>query len=163
MTKKYIIPLEQIQYLVDCHWKEPEVAEFFGCSVGYIKRMYPGVLKRGRPLKIPKEEYFRQVQAMATYGCTEEEMRDGLDIGLGLFIKWKKLPEFSKALKKGRAIFKRSIRQGQVKSALGGNPTSLIWLAKQFLGQTDSGLLNDDTGKSSKFDAEKILGTCGEE
>ncbi len=164
MSKRINIPRDQLENLVSKLWLEPEIAEFYNCSIGYIKKIHPGVLKMGRPVKIPKEEFVRQVRVMASYGSTEEDMKDSMEVSMTLFNKWKKLPDFMHALKKGRAIFRRSIRQGQLKSALSGNAATLIWLAKQYLGQTDSGLVvADDTGKTTEIDAERILRTCGSE
>lgn len=46
-------------------------------------------------------------------------------------------PKLIEALEKGRANSKVSLRRAQWQAALGGNPTMLIWLGKQILGQRD--------------------------
>jgi len=46
-------------------------------------------------------------------------------------------PEFCGVIEKGRASLRNSLRRLQVKKALEGNTTMLIWLGKQLLGQTD--------------------------
>jgi len=45
--------------------------------------------------------------------------------------------DFSKAYQKGLGALKMSLRRKQIQLALAGNPTQLIWLGKQLLGQTD--------------------------
>ena len=44
---------------------------------------------------------------------------------------------FEQHLIKGRAELRRSLRQTQIDKALGGNVVMLIWLGKQYLGQSD--------------------------
>ena len=39
---------------------------------------------------------------------------------------------------KGRAETKQALRKAQIKSAIGGNTTMLIWLGKNILGQNDN-------------------------
>ena len=45
---------------------------------------------------------------------------------------------FSDILAKGRETGRARLRDAQLKAALNGNPTMLIWLGKQLLGQKDS-------------------------
>jgi hypothetical protein len=45
--------------------------------------------------------------------------------------------EFCGVIEKGRASLRNSLRRLQVKKALEGNTTMLIWLGKQLLGQSD--------------------------
>jgi len=49
--------------------------------------------------------------------------------------------EFCGAIKKGQATTRNSLRRLQLKKALEGNVTMLIWLGKQLLGQSDSQML----------------------
>jgi len=51
---------------------------------------------------------------------------------------------FAEYLTKGRAGMKRRLRAVQISTALGGNATLLIWLGKQYLGQTDSPIVGND-------------------
>lgn len=44
---------------------------------------------------------------------------------------------FCRAYKKGLGELKDRISQAQVREALKGNPTLLVWLGKQYLGQKD--------------------------
>ena len=45
--------------------------------------------------------------------------------------------KFKRAYKKGKGFLTMSIRRKQIDLAHGGNPTMLIWMGKQLLGQTD--------------------------
>ena len=40
-------------------------------------------------------------------------------------------------IKRGRARLRKSLRRAQIRSALSGNSTMLVWLGKQYLGQSD--------------------------
>ena len=51
---------------------------------------------------------------------------------------------FADYLTKGRAGMKRRLRSVQLTTALGGNATLLIWLGKQYLGQSDNPGNSDD-------------------
>jgi hypothetical protein len=44
---------------------------------------------------------------------------------------------FASEIDKGRSQLHKSLRRKQLEVALGGNIAMLIWLGKQFLGQTD--------------------------
>ena len=46
--------------------------------------------------------------------------------------------EFCRIFKKGKDQVFKNLRVSQYKHALKGNPTLLIWLGKQYLGQTDN-------------------------
>ena len=49
---------------------------------------------------------------------------------------------YPSVIKRGRARLRQSLRRAQIKSALSGNATMLIWLGKQYLGQSDRQLLD---------------------
>jgi hypothetical protein len=78
---------------------------------------------------IPPEEIFK----LAAIGCKDKEVAEwfGIDTNTLRY-------NFSIELLKGRESLKHSLRRAQIKTALSGNPTLLIWLGKQYLGQTDS-------------------------
>lgn len=46
---------------------------------------------------------------------------------------------YSDVVRSGRTNIKMRLRQAQIREALGGNVTMLIWLGKQMLNQSDSG------------------------
>lgn len=51
---------------------------------------------------------------------------------------------FSDQILKGRTETKQALRKAQIKAALGGNTTMLIWLGKNILGQSDSAIATSD-------------------
>lgn len=86
----------------------------------------------GRDQKvIPPEEVFK----LASIGCKDTEIADwfGVDSNTLRY-------NFSVELLKGREALKQSLRRAQLTVALNGNPTMLIWLGKQYLGQSENPL-----------------------
>ena len=84
----------------------------------------------GRDQKIiPPEEVFK----LASIGCKDSEIGDwfGVDSNTLRY-------NFSVELLKGREALKQSLRRAQLTVALNGNPTMLIWLGKQYLGQSEN-------------------------
>src|SRR5205823_107423 len=74
----------------------------------------------------------KAVFEMAKIGCTQEEI--GRVLGCDPTTIGRR---FKPELERGNTELKVSLRRRQIKSALDGNVTMLIWLGKQFLGQTD--------------------------
>ena len=66
--------------------------------------------------------------------CTQSEIASVLGISVSLL---EHDPEFLRIHKKGMETGKASLRRMQYAAASGGNPTMLIWLGKQYLGQRD--------------------------
>lgn len=90
----------------------------------------------GRDKKIiPPEE----VVKLAQIGCKDIEIADwfGIDSNTLRY-------NFSADLIKGRAALNISLRRAQINTALSGNPTMLVWLGKQYLGQSDTPMAGDD-------------------
>ena len=84
---------------------------------------------------VPPDEVYR----LAEIGCTDREIAEWF------IIKEDTLRyNFAEYLTKGRAGMKRRLRAVQLSTALGGNATLLIWLGKQYLGQTDSPINSDE-------------------
>ena len=86
----------------------------------------------GRDQKvIPPEEVYK----LAQIGCKDTEIADwfGVDSNTLRY-------NFSVELLKGREALKQSLRRAQLTVALNGNPTMLIWLGKQYLGQSENTL-----------------------
>lgn len=73
------------------------------------------------------------VESYAQLGCKDHEIADlvGLNDDTLRF-------NFKAELIKGRAQLKQSLRRKQIEVALDGNVTMLIFLGKNFLGQSDS-------------------------
>ena len=68
---------------------------------------------------------------LASLGCTESEIAT-----LTRTTK-EKLHDKGNLIAEGRARLKHSLRRAQIKFALRGNPSLLIWLGKTYLGQSD--------------------------
>jgi hypothetical protein len=80
----------------------------------------------------------RLVEELARIGCTEEDMAAVLDVSVDTIQRRKRSSaEFCGAIKRGQAATRNSLRRLQLKKALEGNITMLIWLGKQLLGQQD--------------------------
>ena len=80
----------------------------------------------------------KQVEELARIGCAEEDMAAVLGVSVDTLQRRKRAcAEFRGAIEKGRASLRNSLRRLQVKKALEGNVTMLIWLGKQLLGQSD--------------------------
>ncbi len=96
----------------------------------------------------PRREFdLRQVEELARLGCTEEDMGAVLGVSVDTIQRRKRdSEEFCGAIKRGQAATRNSLRRLQLKKALEGNVTMLIWLGKQLLGQSDrqSTLLGQD-------------------
>ena len=102
--------------------------------------------KNGRP---PKTINYRALQGLCEIQATGEECAAILDISYNnLNIKLKKEGHggFEDYYKKHSATGRASLRRKQMKVALSGNKTLLIWLGKQYLGQSDKNELSGPGG-----------------
>lgn len=94
------------------------------------------VVGRGANRKvIPPDEVWK----LAALGCTMEEMAEWFQINRET-LKY----NFSDYIAKGRAELKRRLRAAQIRVAMEGNATLLIWLGKNMLGQSDNPANTDD-------------------
>lgn len=85
----------------------------------------------GRDKKVvPPDE----VAALASMGCPDKEIADWFGITEST-LRY----NFSGYLTKGRCSLNQSLRKAQIRLALSGNATMLVWLGKNLLGQSDSG------------------------
>jgi hypothetical protein len=93
--------------------------------------------KGGRPRKqIDKEQF----EKLCNLQCTLEEMCCYFDCDDKTLEKWCKRTYkkgFSDIFRIKRGNGKISLRRKQFEVALSGNPTMLIWLGRNMLGQTD--------------------------
>mgnify|MGYP006292261933 CR=1 FL=1 len=88
------------------------------------------IVGRGANRKVvPPDEVYK----LAALGCTIEEMSDWFQVNRET-LKY----NFSEYIEKGRAQLKYRLRRAQIHAALNGNPTMLVWLGKQILGQSDN-------------------------
>jgi len=78
------------------------------------------------------------ISKLAAIDCTDSEIASALGLTKDRFCQRKKKePELAAALEEGHASARRSLRRLQWEVANKGNPTMLIWLGKNMLGQTD--------------------------
>ena len=69
--------------------------------------------------------------------CTEEEIASILNCSRDLFYTEDNKELYRQAIQKGQSEGKQSLRRYQYELAKKGNSSMLIWLGKQWLGQTD--------------------------
>ena len=80
-----------------------------------------------------------EVEHLASLGCSDREIAQYFDISEST-LRY----QLSSFLVKGRHQLKTTLRQAQLRVALDGNPTMLIWLGKNVLNQNDNGTASDD-------------------
>jgi hypothetical protein len=75
----------------------------------------------------------KDVERLAQMGCKDSEIADwfGVDENTLRY-------NFSVELLKGKLALNQSLRQAQIRLALSGNATMLIWLGKNILGQSEN-------------------------
>ena len=78
---------------------------------------------------IPQDE----VQHLASVGCTDREIAEWFAVDENT-LRY----NFKDYLAKGRSELKHSLRRTQLRVALDGNVSMLIWLGKNILGQSDN-------------------------
>ena len=74
-----------------------------------------------------------EIYKLAKLWCSWEEMSDFFAVPANT-LKY----NFSDMVAKGRSETKQALRRSQIKLALNGNATMLIWLGKNILGQQES-------------------------
>lgn len=78
------------------------------------------------------------MEKLAAIGCTDQDIAYVCGVSPKTVQRRRKDDAtFLYAIEKGQATGRMNLRGAQWKLALAGNPTMLIWLGKQFLGQTD--------------------------
>ena len=85
----------------------------------------------GRP---KKEIDYKIVEELSNIQCTQEEIASVLNISVRTL---QRDEEFCRIYKNGMDNGKMSLRRMQWGAAKQGNTTMLVWLGKQYLGQTD--------------------------
>lgn len=92
------------------------------------------IVGRGKNKKVvPPDEIYK----LAALGCSIEEMADWFGVNRET-IKY----NFAEYIAKGHSELKQRIRMAQIKGALAGNATLLIWLGKNIVGQTENPINN---------------------
>lgn len=104
--------------------------------------IWADIVKRGKvigrqKIVVPPDE----VEHLASLGCSHKEIAEYFGVNDNT-LRY----HFSAELTKGSHNLKTKLRQAQLRVALEGNAVMLIWLGKNILGQSDSGL-GSDTNK----------------
>jgi len=86
---------------------------------------------------VPAEEVYK----LAQIGCKNQEIADWFGIDENTLSY-----NFSEDIAKGREHLKQSLRRAQLKLALSGNATMLIWLGKNILMQQENPTNSDGGG-----------------
>lgn len=92
---------------------------------------------RGLRKKVVNPE---DVYKLAAMGCTTKEIADWFDIPYNTCAD-----NFRDIIQKGKNDLQQSLRMAQIRLALSGNATMLIWLGKNILGQQDNPTDNEAT------------------
>lgn len=95
------------------------------------------VATKGRPRKVLTEEGAKVVEKLASIFCPEEDIAEILGVSIDTMHNEDNNELFRGAILRGKTNGKRSLRQTQFDIALRGNVKMLIWLGKQYLGQSD--------------------------
>jgi hypothetical protein len=85
---------------------------------------------------VPPDEVYK----LATMGCPDLEIAEWFGID-DQTLRY----NFKQYLAKARSHLKQRLRQAQIRTALDGNATLLIWLGKNMLGQSDNPLNSEDS------------------
>jgi hypothetical protein len=94
------------------------------------------VIGRGKSQRVvPPDEVYK----LATMGCPDREIAEWFGVNEDT-LRY----NFKSYLTKARAHLKQRLRQAQLRTAIEGNPTMLVWLGKNMLGQSDTPVNTDD-------------------
>lgn len=88
------------------------------------------IVGRGKTKKVVDPD---EVEKLARLWCSYEEIADFFQINVET-LKY----NFRDVILKGRSETKQALRRAQIKLALSGNATMLIWLGKNILLQSDT-------------------------
>ncbi len=103
-------------------------------NIKYGEKIVTGrVIGRNKTV-IPEE----QVMELARLHCTNKEMAEFFDVPYTTFTD-----NFRDIITKGKLETKQRLRAAQLKLALNGDRTLLIWLGKNILGQSESPINTD--------------------
>ena len=80
-----------------------------------------------------------EVEHLASLGCSDTEIAKYFGVTDHSLRR-----HFAVNLIKGRHNLKLTLRQAQIRVALEGNPTMLIWLGRNMLQQSEAGIANDE-------------------
>ena len=108
----------------------------------------------------PKIEIdFDMVKKLCAIQCTGQEIADVLDVSYDTLerrVKEVYRISFADYIKKHSANGKMSLRRKQHEVAMSGNTTMLVWLGKQYLGQTDKQAVDNTSSDGSMTPKQSI-------
>ena len=109
------------------------------------------------------DEQFKYCENMATIHCTGEEIASVMGVNydtLNRIIKEKYKKTVAEFCAERNNAGKASLRRWQWKAAEAGNVTMLIWMGKQYLGQTDANRVEvaniDETAEHALMEALRV-------
>lgn len=99
-----------------------------------------------KPIKAKKYIDLEQINTMCSIGCSMQEVA----ALIGCSVQWlenerDQNPAMAVAIEQGFAQMKQGLRRAQLTMALNGSPAMLIWLGKQYLGQSDKQQVDNNT------------------
>lgn len=115
------------------------------------------------PSKPMTDKEFEQLVNMIRIQCTRDEICDILNMSettLNRRIKEQGIEgvdNFEALYKKHQGEGKASLRRAQWKAAQDGNPTMLVWLGKQMLGQKDKQELSGPDGGAIPIEIKRTI------
>lgn len=116
------------------------------------KRVMP--VSPGRP---PAAIDLDLVYRAAAIGCSKDEIAALLPHARSTFYEHlKNDPALEETIQAGLAVGKATLRRLQWKGATEGNPTMLIWLGKQMLGQKDKAEISGDENAPLRVTVELV-------
>ena len=105
-----------------------------GASLLFLEKIQEGGKK---PYLVLTDQGAEYVEKMAAAGCTVRGICDELGADYKTLNNPRNKEKFQQAVKKGEAKLENRLRMAQVKTALKGNATMLVFLGKNMLGQVD--------------------------
>jgi hypothetical protein len=114
------------------------------------EKIVKGIVVGRNKIVVPPED----VEHFASLGCSDREIAQYFGVKEDT-LRY----NFADYLTKGRHNLKVTLRQAQLRTALEGNATLLIWLGKNILQQTDNGIFSEEVKPlpwSDTFDSDVI-------
>lgn len=158
---KFEYDIAEIRKLCHLNYSNQEMADYFGFDALQIRRLiqkdpvFARMLKnrskearRGKPFGMPRVQFdLKIVKKLCKLSCTDEELAAYFKCNVITVSREKKRnKKFAAAIIEGRDHGKLSLRRKQIKVAMTGNPTMLIWLGKQYLLQKEKHELSGPNG-----------------
>ena len=104
--------------------------------------------KVGRPLA---QIDLAELEKLSAMFCTDTEIANWFGLARETIVDSRKRPQIAAVMERGRSLGFISLRRKQMQLAEAGNVGMLIWLGKQYLGQTDRNELTGANGGPLKL------------